>query len=59
MANKMSLAKMDKEYQAENDLSTLIEAKKIKADKPRHAAAMKKRKEKMAMMQSLDMEKGK
>ena len=59
MASKTSLAKMDKEYQAEGDLSTLIEAKKIKADKPRYAAAMKKRKEKMAMMQSLDMEKGK
>ena len=50
---------MDKEYRAGNDLSALIEAEKIRADKPRYAAAMKMRKEKMALMQSLDMEKGK
>lgn len=33
----------EKEYQAEGDLRTLIEAEKIKRDKNRFSAAMKKR----------------
>lgn len=60
-----SIGKMDKAYQAECDLRTLIEAKKIMADKGRFNAAMKKRKEvmaqhkdEMAAIQSLDEEKG-
>ena len=59
MAGKaMTMPKMDKDYQADCDLRTLIEAKKIMADKARYAAAMKKRKEAMASMASLDDKKG-
>lgn len=35
----------EKDWQAESDLRTMIEAEKIKADKPRLKAAMAKRKE--------------
>jgi hypothetical protein len=49
---------MDKDYQAECDLRTLVEAKKIMADKPRLTAAMKKRKAAMAEMAALDEKKG-
>lgn len=41
----------EQEWQAENDLRTLIDAEKIKADKPRMDRAMKKHKEmKTALM---------
>jgi hypothetical protein len=56
MANAMP--KMDKGYQAECDLGTLIEAEKIKRDKPRFKAALAKRKERMAAMAAIDEEKG-
>lgn len=43
MANPISSA--EKDWRAENDLNTLIEAEKIKRDKKRLAAAMKKKRE--------------
>ena len=39
----MHMPQTNKDYEAESDLRTLIEAVKIKKDKKRHAAAMKKR----------------
>lgn len=36
-----SMAAQEKKWQAESDLRCLIDAEKIKKDKPRHAAAMK------------------
>jgi hypothetical protein len=56
--NKTEMAKMEKDYQADSDLATLIEARKIQADKTRLAAAMKCRKEKMTALQSLEQSKG-
>lgn len=53
----MNKPMVDKEYQAECDLRTLIDAEKIKKDKPRLSAAMKKHEEMMTAMQSV--EKGK
>lgn len=47
------------EYQAECDLRTLIEAEKIKADKKRIAAAMKKKAEMQKALTSIDKSKGK
>ena len=35
-----AVSKSDKEWQAESDLNTLIEAEKIKKDKPRLKAVM-------------------
>lgn len=55
---KSGMAKMDKEYQAECDLRTLIEAEKIKKDKPRHTAAMKKRDAEMMALANVDKQKG-
>jgi hypothetical protein len=49
---------MDKDYQAECDMRSLIEAKKIMADKPRYAAALKKCKEQMAQMATIAEKKG-
>ena len=46
-----AMAASDRDWEAENDLRTLIEAEKIKRDKKRLAAAMKKRK---AMKKDLD-----
>lgn len=57
-AARMSTAKMDKDYQAECDMRSLIEAKKIMADKPRYAAALKKCKEQMAQMATIAEKKG-
>ena len=44
---------MDKDYMADSDLRTMIEAEKIKKDKPRYAAAMKKHKEMMVAMEGI------
>jgi hypothetical protein len=55
--NKTMMTKENREYQAQSDLGTLIEAEKIKKDKTRFAAAMKCRSEKMAAMAALDEEK--
>lgn len=53
---------MDKEmaaHMAENDLRTMIDAEKIKKDKPRYVAAMKKHKELMEAMAAMhDGDKG-
>lgn len=54
----MKIDKMDKEYQAESDLRTLIEYQKIMKDKPRHAAAMKKHKEQMMALKAVSETKG-
>ena len=50
----MSRMMEDKSYMADSDLHTLIESVKIKKDKARFSAAMKKRKEKMTAMANLD-----
>lgn len=42
-----------KQWQAEDDLRTLINAEKIKADKARLAAAMKKHKEQMKALEAI------
>jgi hypothetical protein len=54
MAGSYTKMSDEKKYMAEADLGTLIEAEKIKKDKPRWNAAMKCKQEKMAAMQSLD-----
>lgn len=41
--NKTAMAAQEKQWQAEGDLRTLIEAEKIKRDKTRYNAAMKKK----------------
>ena len=51
--NKPAMAKEDKEYMAESDLRTMIEAEKIKKDKTRYAAAMKVHKEQLAAMEEV------
>jgi len=43
----------DKDFEAENDLRSLIEAEKIKRDKKRFSAAMKKRKEMKANLEKI------
>ncbi len=53
MAGPYANTAADKKYMAENDLSTLVEAEKIKKDKARFSAAMKCREEKMAAMQNI------
>jgi hypothetical protein len=52
--SKAEVVAQEKEWKADSDLRTLIEAEKIKKDKARLAAAMKMRKEKMADMQNLE-----
>lgn len=47
-------AKDMKKWQAEDDLRTLINAEKIKKDKPRLAAAMKYRDEQLASLTKID-----
>ena len=51
---KGAMAAMDKEYMADSDLRTMIEAEKIRKDKTRYGAAMKKHKEMMAAMKTID-----
>ena len=41
------MGKSDKEWMAEDDLRTLMEAKKIKADKTRYMAAIAKGRERL------------
>jgi hypothetical protein len=41
------------DYKADSDLRTLIEAEKIKKDKARHAAAMKKHAELMSAVEKI------
>ena len=51
---KAEMPGMDKDWQAESDLRTLIEAEKIRKDKGRMAAAMKKRAEMTAALAAVD-----
>lgn len=39
---KVDMGEDEKKWQAEQDVRTLVEAAKIKRDKPRHERAMKK-----------------
>jgi hypothetical protein len=55
--NKAEMAKMEKQWQAEHDLRTLIDAEKIKRDKGRYAAAMKAHKEQKAALESIAKDK--
>jgi hypothetical protein len=43
----------EKEWRAESDLSTLVEAEKIKVDKARLSAAMALKKERMAALEKV------
>jgi len=52
--NKPAMAKQEKEWRADSDLRTLIEAEKIKKDKPRYTAAMKVHKDMMAAMEKIE-----
>lgn len=52
--NKAEMDKQEKEWRADSDLRTLIEAEKIKKDKARYAAAMKMHKEQLAALQNLE-----
>ena len=49
-----AVGEMDKRWQAESDLRCLIDAEKIKRDKGRLAAAMKKKKEMAADLAAID-----
>jgi len=49
-----AMSAMDKKYQAENDMRTLIDAAKIKNDKPRHDAAMKMVREQRKALSDLE-----
>ena len=44
----------DKEWQADNDCRTLIDAEEVKKDPARMKAAVKKAKEKMAALKEID-----
>lgn len=54
MAKEVTSAAQEKEWQAESDLRTLIEAEKIRKDKPRLAAAMKKARDEKAALTKLE-----
>lgn len=47
-------AAQEKEWKADSDLRTLIEAEKIKKDKARYAAAMTMRNQQLAALQNMD-----
>lgn len=58
MAKGESAAMPDmKDWQAESDLRCLIDAEKIKRDKGRYAAAMKKKNEMKASLDAIDKSK--
>ncbi len=50
---KGSVVDSDKDWEADNDCRTLIEAQEIKADKKRMKAAMVKAKEKMKALKNV------
>ncbi len=54
MATKADMKKQEKEWRAEADLNTLIEAEKIRKDPERKKAAMEKRKAMMANLEKLE-----
>lgn len=51
--NKAEMVKQEKQWKAESDLRTLIDAEKIKKDKDRYAAAMKLHKEQTAALAAI------
>lgn len=51
---KPTAMRQEDEWQAEDDLRTLINAEKIKADKKRLAAAMKKKREMKKSLEAID-----
>lgn len=57
MAKTAAAPMMDKEWMAENDLRTLIDAEKIKKDKNRYAAAMKCHAEQMKALAAIGKDK--
>jgi hypothetical protein len=56
---KGDMAKQEKQWAAESDLRTLIEASKIRKDKARFAAAMKAHKEQEAALKGVVADQGK
>ena len=54
MAKHGAMPMIDKKYQAECDLRTLIDAEKIKKDKARYAAAMKVHGEQMQALATIE-----
>lgn len=53
MANTIKAKEQEKKWQAESDLSTLIEAEKIRGNKPRLKAAMSCRSERMKALEEV------
>ena len=53
MKNKTAMPGTDMKWRAESDLRTLVEAREIRADKPRYSAAMKMAKEKLEVMKDI------
>lgn len=51
---RAGMSKEEKDWRAEEDLRTLIEAEKIKKDKARLKAAMAKKREKVKALQDLE-----
>lgn len=54
MRTAVGMSKEEKDWRAEDDLRTLIEAEKIKKDKARLKAAMAKKREKMKALENLE-----
>lgn len=52
--NRSQMSKEEKEWRAKDDLHTLIEAEKIKKDKPRLKAAMEKKREMAKNLAAID-----
>lgn len=50
----MALHKPDEDFEAESDLRSLIEAEKVRNDKPRLKRAMAKAKEQMAALKKVE-----
>ena len=57
MAKEKSMAAQEKEWQAEGDLRTLVDAEKIKKDPARMKAAMAKAKEQKTALESVEKKK--
>lgn len=56
MAKESQMSAQEKEWQAESDLRTLIDAEKVKKDKSHLDAAMKKQKEMKADLEKIEVE---
>ncbi len=55
--NKAAMDKQEKQWRADSDLRTLIEAEKIKKDKARYAAAMKMHNEQLTALKAIEADK--